>query len=116
MPQQIEINPKFEQAMKIIAESQSHLFITGKAGTGKSTLLEYCYENCNKNIVLLAPTGVAALNIKGQTIHRFFGFPINITAEKIATQQFMPRAKRIYKNLETIIIDEENGKYALKVA
>lgn len=106
MPQQIEINPEFRQATEIIAESKSHLFITGKAGTGKSTLLEYCYENCNKNMVLLAPTGVAALNIKGQTIHRFFGFPVNITVEKITSKQFTPRAKRIYKNLETIIIDE----------
>lgn len=106
MPQQIEINPEFEQALNIIENSSRHLFVTGKAGTGKSTLLEYCYNNCNKNMVLLAPTGVAALNIKGQTIHRFFGFPINISVEKITSRQFMPRAKRIYKNLETIIIDE----------
>lgn len=106
MPLQIEINPEFEQALKTIENTPRHLFITGKAGTGKSTLLEYCYNNCRKNMVLLAPTGVAALNIKGQTIHRFFGFPINITVEKITSHQFLPRAKRIYKNLETIIIDE----------
>lgn len=106
MPQTIEINPEFEQALNIIQNTHRHLFITGKAGTGKSTLLEYCHNNCNKNLVLLAPTGVAALNIKGQTIHRFFGFPINITVEKINSGEFTPRTKRIYKNLETIIIDE----------
>lgn len=106
MPQQIEINDEFQQALDIIQNTRRHLFITGKAGTGKSTLLDYCYENTNKNIIMLAPTGVAALNIKGQTIHRFFGFPVNISAEKISSRQFMPRTKRIYKNLETIIIDE----------
>ena len=74
MPQQIEINAEFRQALDIIANSCRHLFVTGKAGTGKSTLLNYCTEHCGKNIILLAPTGVAALNVKGQTIHRFFSF------------------------------------------
>lgn len=106
MPQQIEINAEFRQALDIIANSCRHLFVTGKAGTGKSTLLNYCTEHCGKNIILLAPTGVAALNVKGQTIHRFFSFPVNISVEKIKSGEFQPRAKRIYKNLETIVIDE----------
>lgn len=106
MPLQIEINKEFKQALDIICNTDKHIFITGKAGTGKSTFLNYCAENCKKNKILLAPTGVSALNIKGQTIHRFFGFPINITEEKIKNFEFQPRAKRIYKNLETLIIDE----------
>lgn len=106
MPLQLDINQEFRQALDIIENTGRHLFITGKAGTGKSTLLDYCRRNSQKNLVLLAPTGVAALNIKGQTIHRFFGFPINISVEKIISRQFLPRAKRIYKNLETLVIDE----------
>ncbi|MFW6140696.1 MAG: AAA family ATPase [Acidobacteriota bacterium] len=54
--------------------TRRHLFITGKAGTGKSTLLEYFRHYTRKNVAVLAPTGVAALNIKGQTIHSFFLF------------------------------------------
>ena len=106
MPQQIEISKEFSEAFKILEQGSGHIFITGKAGTGKSTFLEYCREHINKNIVFLAPTGVAALNIQGQTIHRFFGFPINITQEKIKSGDFTPRSKRIYKNLETLVIDE----------
>lgn len=106
MPEQIEINDDFQTALNILDNTHRHLFITGKAGTGKSTLLDYCWKNSNKNMILLAPTGVAALNIKGQTIHRFFGFPVNITYERIISKDYRPRTTRLYKNLETIIIDE----------
>ncbi|MCJ7487326.1 MAG: AAA family ATPase, partial [Candidatus Aminicenantes bacterium] len=51
-----------------------HVFITGKAGTGKSTLLELFRSQTPKRIAVLAPTGVAALNVRGQTVHSFFGF------------------------------------------
>lgn len=57
-------------------------------------------------MVILAPTGVAALNVGGQTIHRFFNFPINVTPEKIRNFQITPRAKRIYKQMQTLVIDE----------
>ena len=106
MPLQLEINPQFKQAFELINSNSSHIFITGKAGAGKSTLLEYVVANCKKNLAVVAPTGVAALNVHGQTIHRFFSFPINITPEKITNYEFTPRAKRIYKQLETLIIDE----------
>lgn len=106
MPLQLEINNEFKQAFDLIADSRQNLFITGKAGTGKSTLLDYCWNNCSKNMVILAPTGVAALNVKGQTIHRFFGFPVNISVEKIERKDFSPRSRKIFQNLETIIIDE----------
>jgi len=106
MPLQVEINPEFEHALNLLEHSKEHLFITGKAGTGKSTLLNYAYEHTDKRVVLLAPTGVAALNIKGQTIHRFFGFPINITSSRIESGDFKPRTVRIFKHIDTIIIDE----------
>ena len=106
MPQQLDINSLFAQAFNLLQNSSKHLFITGKAGSGKSTLLKYCVDNCNKNIVVLAPTGIAALNVKGQTIHRFFNFPINVTPEQISNYKITPRVKRIYKLIDTIIIDE----------
>ena len=106
MTSEIEITPEFQQALDIINKTDKHLFITGKAGSGKSTLLDYCYKHCPKDLVLLAPTGVAALNIKGQTIHRFFNFPINVTVEKIQSLEVKPRSLGIFRNLDTIFIDE----------
>ncbi len=106
MEQSLDISAEFQQAFDLFENSKSHLFITGKAGSGKSTWLDYCCRKSAKNIVVLAPTGVAALNVHGQTIHRFFGFPINISVEKIKNKDFTPRAKRIYKRLDTLIIDE----------
>ncbi|MBE6445095.1 MAG: AAA family ATPase [Alphaproteobacteria bacterium] len=106
MPLQIEINDKFARVLELVENTSENVFITGYAGSGKSTLLNYLQENTQKNMVVVAPTGVAALNIKGQTIHRFFSFPINITQEKIINREFSPRAKRIYKQLQTLVIDE----------
>lgn len=85
-------------------ETNKHLFLTGKAGTGKSTLLEYFRLNTRKEIAVLAPTGVAALNVDGQTIHSFFGFKPSITPEKIKKINGPDAA--IYKEFDTIVIDE----------
>lgn len=106
MSEELEINTEFARALDIINNSDHHLFITGKAGTGKSTLLDYCYKHCPKDLVIIAPTGVAALNVKGQTIHRFFNFPINVTVEKIQNLEVKPRSLGIFRNLDTIFIDE----------
>src|SRR3989338_11429027 len=69
----IELNEKFLEALKLM-EGNKNVFITGKAGTGKSTLLTYFRKTTKKKIAVLAPTGVAALNVQGQTIHSFFNF------------------------------------------
>lgn len=98
---QIEISEKWEEALNLMEHSYQNLFITGEAGTGKSTLLEYFRKTSRKKLVVLAPTGVAALNVHGQTIHSFFGFKPNVTAKDIKQS-----SKKIYKNLETIVIDE----------
>lgn len=79
----IDINPEFRKALDIMEKTNRHVFITGKAGTGKSTLLDYFRRTTGKEMAVLAPTGVAALNIEGQTIHSFFNFKPNITPEKI---------------------------------
>jgi len=78
--------------------------IVGQSGTGKSTLLKYFLETTDKPAVVLAPTGVAAVNVNGQTIHSFFGFKPDITLSKVSKLQVYK--KDLYKHLKTIIIDE----------
>lgn len=102
----IEINPEFARALECIAGGRGNLFITGKAGTGKSTLLEYYRDHATDTPVILAPTGVAALNVGGETVHRFFGFGIDVTPEKVRNSRRRPRHPGIYKKLRTVIIDE----------
>ena len=102
----LDLNPQFKRALALMEEPEQHLFITGKAGTGKSTLLDYFCNKENEKPVVLAPTGVAALNVKGQTIHRFFNFYIDVTLDKIRNKDRRPRDPKLYKKLKTIIIDE----------
>lgn len=100
----IEINDKFKEALATV-DSGKNVFITGKAGTGKSTLLKVIRDSLDSNYVVLAPTGVAAVNIGGQTIHSFFGFRPDITVEKVLRRKH-PRNPDVYENLEVLIIDE----------
>ena len=101
----IEINPQFACALEIMEHTRNSVFVTGKAGTGKSTLLEYFRSITNKKIVVLAPTGVAALNVKGQTIHSFFKFKPNINLDKIRKTK-RSGSSSIYRQLDAIVIDE----------
>lgn len=102
--EKLDINEQFSYAFHSMENTDKNIFITGKAGTGKSTLLQYFREKTKKNIVVLAPTGVAAVNIKGQTIHSFFNFKPDITP--LSAKKIKPRNKDLYKNLDAIIIDE----------
>lgn len=102
----LDFNPQFEAALTLLNEAKQHLFITGRAGTGKSTLLDYFCELCEDRPVVLAPTGVAALNVNGQTIHRFFNFYLDVTVEKILSKDTKPKDAKLYKQIRTIIIDE----------
>ena len=105
-PTDIEINPEFARALEKMHSGKGNLFITGKAGTGKSTLLEHFRAHAEQEPVVLAPTGVAALNVRGQTIHRFFRFGIDVTPLKVRNSRRRPRNASLYRNLRTIIIDE----------
>jgi ATP-dependent exoDNAse (exonuclease V) alpha subunit len=99
----MSLSAEFQTALDTLENSQNHLFVTGRAGTGKSTLLNLFRNTTRQKMVVLAPTGIAALNVKGQTIHSFFGFPpriIDIHNLKIK------RYKKIYQQLDTIVIDE----------
>lgn len=97
----------FQYALDLLEKSDTSLFLTGKAGTGKSTLLGLFRSTTRKKVAVLAPTGVAALNVQGQTIHSFFGFPPRIiTPQEAGKKTTRKDLLRLYKNLKTIIIDE----------
>lgn len=102
--QTIEITKQFEDTIGILENTSRHVFITGKAGTGKSTLLDYFRTTTKKRIAVLAPTGVAALNVRGQTIHSFFGFKPDVTPGGI--KKVKKEGDDIYRKVETIVIDE----------
>lgn len=103
MNYQIEkILTKFEQGVNVV-------FITGKAGTGKSTLLRNFVEKVQSNIAVTAPTGVAALNINGETIHSFFRFRPSILPLEVASEaKKISSSSRagVYTKLDVLIIDE----------
>lgn len=99
----IERSAEFVEAFDLLEYSQNNLFLTGKAGTGKSTFLQYFRSKTTKNVVVLAPTGVSALNVKGQTIHSFFQFkPRLLTPDNISIK----RNNKLYQKIDMIIIDE----------
>lgn len=92
------------ELFQLIEHTSEHVFITGRAGTGKSTLLQYFAWNTTKQIAICAPTGVAALNVEGQTIHSLFRLPIGLIADGDIDQGDATR--RILNAIETLVIDE----------
>ncbi|MFH1086972.1 MAG: AAA family ATPase [Chloroflexota bacterium] len=103
---QIDLNPEFRRALDVMENTHKSVFVTGRAGTGKSTLLSYFRGITGKRVAVLAPTGVAALNVKGQTVHSFFHFKPNITPEQVKKARSSGGGQNIYRNLDTIVIDE----------
>jgi ATP-dependent DNA helicase PIF1 len=100
----IELTPEAQAVLQLFENSQQHVFLTGRAGTGKSTLLRHFRSTTRKRIVVLAPTGVAAVNAQGQTIHAFFRFGPGVTPDK--AQRRVSGKTQLYRNLQTIVIDE----------
>lgn len=98
----LDFTDEFQTAVSAI-ERRQNLFVTGKAGTGKSTLLRTLREISKLNIAITAPTGLAAVNVGGQTIHSFFRFPPRlINTDDIKAS----RQSTIYKKLDVLVIDE----------
>lgn len=103
----IELNDQFRHALELMENTDTSVFVTGRAGTGKSTLLSYFRDHTKKKVAVLAPTGVAAVNVRGQTIHSFFGFKPDVTLQKIRkTEKRQGKKNTIYTELDAIIIDE----------
>ena len=87
-----------------IESTREHIFVTGRAGTGKSTLLNHLSWNTEKQIVICAPTGVAALNVGGQTIHALFRLPIGLIADHPIEQN--AELRKLLGTIDTLVIDE----------
>ena len=75
LPVDFKFTKDFKEAFKLLNDTEKNIFITGNAGTGKSTLLEYFRKETNKNYAIVAAQGITALKAKGETIHSFFKFP-----------------------------------------
>jgi ATP-dependent DNA helicase PIF1 len=93
-----------EKLFGFLERSYDHFYITGRAGTGKSVLLQFFKTNSKKRLVVLAPTGVAALNIGGQTIHSFFKIPPNFIEKD--SLKIHSKVAEIVKKIDTLVIDE----------
>lgn len=101
----LKLSDESKDVINALENTNENLFITGRAGTGKSTLLGYFRSTTKKNVVVVAPTGVAALNVKGQTIHGFFKFKIGMTVHDVKriTSEI---DQKMYKKIDMLIIDE----------
>jgi ATP-dependent DNA helicase PIF1 len=102
----IVLTQEFRQALAILGDGR-HVFLTGKAGTGKSTLIRQFMSKTNRKVVVAAPTGIAALNVDGYTIHRLFSFNTTMSLDDVRVGRYYPsRFAKTLASLETLIIDE----------
>lgn len=102
-------NHEFQQALKLISDTDQSFFMTGKPGTGKSTFVQYFVKNVDKNFVVVAPTGIAAINVKGQTINSFFYFPFSpLLPDDDAILRLKPYLEKhkIVNEMDVLVIDE----------
>lgn len=116
LPRDIDLdNPEFQTLRSLLEHTSQSIFLTGKAGTGKSTFLRYIIANTRKRHVVLAPTGIAAVNVGAQTIHSFFRMPLkpllpddpDFEVHRLRQRLKYPRNHaRLIKELELVVIDE----------
>ena len=111
--QTIEHNEVFDLAYRFVTETNENIFLTGKAGTGKTTFLKYLKGNSTKNIVVAAPTGVAAINAGGVTLHSLFQLPFhpfvptkNNKEELLTKIRQNKQRQQLLRKMELLVIDE----------
>lgn len=109
----MEMNEESIQAWNIIEKTSANLFLTGKAGTGKTTFLKQLKEKSPKRMVVLAPTGIAAINAGGMTIHSFFQLPFSpyipgttFGSGEQKRYQFSKLKRNIIRSIDLLVIDE----------
>ena len=100
-----DLNQEQVQALNLVENTNFSFFLTGRAGTGKTTFLKYIQENVNKNFVVVAPTGIAAIIAGGVTIHSFFGMPLDPITQQ-TEYQINDRKQTLLRHVDTIIVDE----------
>lgn len=98
-------NVEQQKALDLIKNTNCSFFLTGKAGTGKTTFIRNIQNIINKKFLMLTPTGISAILAGGETIHSFFGFPIEVLTSK-STGKLNPDKIEILREVDTIIIDE----------
>jgi hypothetical protein len=103
LPEKFILTDEFKKLFDKIENTNSNLFITGKAGCGKSTLLEYFRQNTNKNYAIVAPTGLTAIKARGMTIHSFFKLPPRFIQKQDVK---MMKDPAVLKKLDILLIDE----------
>ena len=103
LPKNFYESKQFKQLRLNLETSKQSYFLTGKAGTGKSTFVEYFRLNTKKNVMILAYTGIVSIKCRGKTIHSFFGYPHHILKRKDCKKL---RKQDLLKSLNTLIIDE----------
>lgn len=99
-----ELSAEQAAVFATIEGTRENVFVTGRAGTGKSTLLNHLSWNTSKQLVISAPTGVAALNVGGQTIHSLFRLPIGVIADHDIEQN--GDLRKLLNTIDTLVIDE----------
>lgn len=109
----VEINDVFDLAFRFITETNENVFLTGKAGTGKTTFLKYLVDHSSKNMVVAAPTGVAAINAGGVTLHSLFQLPFhpflptnNHRQELLGKIRYQKQRIQLLRKIELLVIDE----------
>ena len=102
----IELSDEQRSLFEYIENTDAHVFVTGRAGTGKSTLLSHLTANTEKSFAVCAPTGVAALNVGGVTIHSLFTFPLGLLGEVDIGKHLSRRTRDVLKALDMLVIDE----------
>ena len=98
----MELTQEHHDILSELTNSDQPIFLTGAAGTGKTTLIKYWLDNVRKCCIKLAPTGIAALNLDGETIHSFFRFPPNL----FTPNQLAPFDHEKFMRVDVIVIDE----------
>ena len=106
MMQQITLSQEQQRLFEYIESTENNVFVTGRAGTGKSTLLSHLIENTEKRVAVCAPTGVAALNVGGATIHSLFGFPFGILGTQDIRRHLSRRVRELLSVIDMLVIDE----------
>jgi ATP-dependent DNA helicase PIF1 len=102
-PKGVTPTAEYEAAIDYLREGEGHLFVTGRAGTGKSTLLRAIREMVDLDLAIVTPTGLAAVNVGGQTIHSFFGLPPRLIRSEDIRRS---RNGSLMRRLKLLVIDE----------
>src|ERR1700754_4033710 len=102
-------NPVFQLAVQFVNQTARPIFLTGRAGTGKTTFLKFIRENSLKKMAIVAPTGVAAINAGGTTLHSFFQLPFGpflpTMKSTLGNIRFTAARRELLRELELLIID-----------